>query len=64
MKNQILFKQIDDPEAVITCEYMIQDGVVGCGQRQLVHMSTMIDINHDCLLNVMQMVLHGESSDG
>ena len=34
MKNQIIFKHIDDLEALITCEYMIQDGIVGCSQKR------------------------------
>ena len=35
MKNQILFKQIDDPEALMTCEYIIQDGIVPCTQKTI-----------------------------
>ncbi len=33
MKNQIIFKQLDDREALLTCEYMIQDGIVACTQK-------------------------------
>ena len=35
MKNQIIFKQIDDLEAILTCEYIIQDGIVRCGQKTI-----------------------------